>query len=124
PVSDDVGMTGEITLTGQVLPIGGIREKSLAAQRAGLKRVILPRENEPDLAEPPAETKRQLQVVLVDSASEGLKAAVDADEAPRRKPVPVGGRAAAAQPVESAIRTALEPKPGVRRPAGQSPSGL
>ena len=58
PVSEDVGMTGEITLTGQVLPIGGIREKSLAAQRAGLKRVIMPRENEPDLAELPAETKR------------------------------------------------------------------
>ena len=57
PVADDVGMTGEITLTGQVLPIGGIREKSLAAQRAGLKRVILPRENEPDLAELPPETR-------------------------------------------------------------------
>ena len=54
PVSEDVGMTGEITLTGQVLPIGGIREKALAAQRAGLKRVIMPRENEPDLAELPA----------------------------------------------------------------------
>jgi ATP-dependent Lon protease len=67
PVSEDVGMTGEITLTGQVLPIGGIREKTLAAQRAGLKRVILPRENEPDLAELPAETKRELDFVLVDA---------------------------------------------------------
>jgi ATP-dependent Lon protease len=67
PVSDDVGMTGEITLTGQVLPIGGVREKVLAAQRAGLKRVILPSENEHDLDELPAETRRELDFVLVDS---------------------------------------------------------
>ena len=60
PVSDDVGMTGELTLTGQVLAIGGVREKVLAAQRAGLKRVILPRENEHDLDDLPAETRREL----------------------------------------------------------------
>ena len=57
PVAEDVGMTGEVTLTGQVLPIGGVREKVLAAQRARLKRVILPRENEPDLDELPPETR-------------------------------------------------------------------
>jgi ATP-dependent Lon protease len=67
PVSADVGMTGELTLTGQVLPIGGVREKVLAAQRAGLERVVLPRENEPDLQELPAETRRELEFVLVDS---------------------------------------------------------
>jgi ATP-dependent Lon protease len=67
PVSDEVGMTGEITLTGQVLPIGGVREKVLAAQRAGLKRVILPSENEHDLDDLPAETRRDLDFVLVDS---------------------------------------------------------
>ena len=55
-------MTGEITLTGQVLPIGGLREKSLAAQRAGLKRVIFPRENEPDLDELPPETRARDRV--------------------------------------------------------------
>src|SRR5206468_4812128 len=60
PVASDVGMTGEITLTGQVLPIGGIREKALAAQRAGLTRMILPSENEVDLEELPAETRRDL----------------------------------------------------------------
>jgi ATP-dependent Lon protease len=77
PVSDDVGMTGEITLTGQVLPIGGIREKALAAQRAGLKRVIIPRDNEPDLVELPAETKRELEFVPVSSIHEVLAAAFD-----------------------------------------------
>jgi len=70
PVDDDVGMTGEITLTGQVLPIGGVREKVLAAQRAGLKRVILPLENAPDLDELPPETRAELEFVLVDHVEE------------------------------------------------------
>ena len=96
PVSDDVGMTGEITLTGQVLPIGGIREKALAAQRAGLKRVILPRENEPDLAELPAETKRELDFILVDSIDQVFDAAFNGKAATRPKPSPVRDRQAAA----------------------------
>jgi len=70
PVDDDVGMTGEITLTGQVLPIGGVREKVLAAQRAGLKRVILPIENAADLDELPPETREELEFVLVDHVEE------------------------------------------------------
>jgi ATP-dependent Lon protease len=89
PVSENVGMTGEITLTGQVLPIGGIREKALAAQRAGLKRVILPRENEPDLEELPAETKRELEFVLVDSIDQVFDAAFDGKPARRAAPVAV-----------------------------------
>jgi len=95
PVSDDVGMTGEITLTGQVLPIGGIREKSLAAQRAGLKRVIMPRENEPDLAELPAETKRELEFVLVDSIDEVFDAAFDGKATGLATPLPVKEKQAA-----------------------------
>jgi ATP-dependent Lon protease len=76
-VADDVGMTGEVTLTGQVLPIGGVREKLLAAQRAGLKRVILPRENEPDLEELPPETRDALELLLVDELPQALEAALD-----------------------------------------------
>ena len=75
PVSDEVGMTGELTLTGQVLAIGGLREKVLAAQRAGLKRVVLPRENEHDLEDLPAETRRELDFVLVDSIEQVFEVA-------------------------------------------------
>jgi ATP-dependent Lon protease len=96
PVSEDVGMTGEITLTGQVLPIGGVREKTLAAQRAGLKRVILPRDNEPDLAELPSETKRELDFVLVDSIDQVFDAAFDGTGAARPQPAAVRDRQAAA----------------------------
>jgi ATP-dependent Lon protease len=123
PVSDDVGMTGEITLTGQVLPIGGIREKSLAAQRAGLKRVIMPRENEPDLAELPAETKRELEFVLVDTIDEVFEAAFNGKSTSRAKPVTLSEKAAA-QAAGSIVPGGVSPRSGVGRPAGQSPSGL
>jgi ATP-dependent Lon protease len=97
PVSDEVGMTGELTLTGQVLPIGGVREKSLAAQRAGLKRVIIPRENESDLEELPAETREALDFVLADSIEDVFSAAFDGARAtgPRRAPAPERHAAAA-----------------------------
>ena len=81
PVADDVAMTGEITLTGQVLPIGGVREKVLAAQRAGLGRVILPRENEHDLDELPPETREAVGFVLVDSIKDVLAAAFSSNGA-------------------------------------------
>jgi ATP-dependent Lon protease len=77
PVSDEVAMTGEITLTGQVLPIGGVREKVLAARRAGLATVVLPNENEPDLEELPDEVRRATRFVLADSIDQVLEAAFD-----------------------------------------------
>ena len=76
PVAEDVAMTGEITLTGQVLQVGGIREKVLAAQRTGIRRVIIPRENEADLEELPAEAREQIDFTLVDSIDEVLTAAL------------------------------------------------
>ena len=98
PVSDEVAMTGEITLTGQVLPIGGVREKTLAAQRAGIKRVIIPHENEPDLEELPKETRQELDFVLADTVDDVLAAAFDGVAvAPR--PAPVAADRQAASPV-------------------------
>ena len=77
PVRGDVAMTGEITLRGKVLPVGGIKEKVLAAHRAGINTVILPRRNERDLEDVPAELRRDLEVVLVDSAEEVLRRALE-----------------------------------------------
>ena len=76
PVRADVGMTGEITLRGQVLPIGGVKQKVLAAHRAGLKTVILPDRNEPDLDDLPKDIREQINFVLVDSIEQVLETAL------------------------------------------------
>ncbi|HEX7293574.1 MAG TPA: endopeptidase La, partial [Solirubrobacterales bacterium] len=76
PVRNDVAMTGEVTLTGQVLPIGGLKEKSLAAQRAGIKRVIVPERNEGDVAEIPEHERSGLEFVYVDEVSKAIEAAL------------------------------------------------
>ena len=72
PVRSDTAMTGEITLSGLVFPVGGIKGKVLAARRAGMKRVVLPRRNEQDLKDVPAEALRDLEVVFVESVAELL----------------------------------------------------
>jgi len=71
-LKDEIAMTGEITLRGKVLPVGGIKEKVLAARRAGIKRVILPRQNEKDLLDIPAALRDAVEIVLVDSVREVL----------------------------------------------------
>jgi ATP-dependent Lon protease len=75
-VRSDVAMTGEVTLTGQVLPIGGLKEKALAAQRNGLRRVIAPELNEPDIDEIPAHLRKTLEFVFVSTVDELLDAAL------------------------------------------------
>jgi len=81
PVRGDVGMTGEVTLRGRVLPVGGIKMKVLAAHRAGLKTVILPRRNERDLDDLPEEVLRDIRFVPVDLIDEALSEALEPEDA-------------------------------------------
>jgi ATP-dependent Lon protease len=76
PVRRDVAMTGEITLRGRALPIGGLKEKLLAALRAGIKTVIIPKDNEKDLAEVPDNVKSGMTIVPVSNVGEVLKVAL------------------------------------------------
>jgi ATP-dependent Lon protease len=76
-VRKDVAMTGEITLRGRVLPIGGLKEKLLAALRGGIKKVLIPEENVKDLAEISDEVKAKLEIVPVSRVEDVLKEALD-----------------------------------------------
>jgi ATP-dependent Lon protease len=83
-IKADVSMTGEITLRGQVLPVGGIKEKILAAHRAGIKTVVLPERNEAELEDVPEEVRNKLKFVFVKTMDEVLKAALESS--PNGKP--------------------------------------
>ena len=76
PVRRDVAMTGEVTLTGQVLPIGGLKEKLLAAHRAGIKEVLIPKENEKDLVDMPKKIIDDIKITPVEFADQVLKVAL------------------------------------------------
>jgi ATP-dependent Lon protease len=76
PVRKDIGMTGEITIRGKVLPVGGIREKVLAAHRAGLKTVMLPKDNERDLEEVPQIVKEDIDFIFIEHADEAINMAL------------------------------------------------
>jgi ATP-dependent Lon protease len=84
PVRPDVGMTGEITLRGKVLPIGGVKEKVLAAHRAQLKQVILPRRNEADLDDVPEEVRSEMTFLFADTVADVLKASLEPKRVSRR----------------------------------------
>ncbi|HXM14460.1 MAG TPA: endopeptidase La, partial [Candidatus Eremiobacteraceae bacterium] len=95
PVRSDVAMTGEITLRGKVLPVGGIKEKVLAARRAGIKTIILPRRNERDLEDIQPEVRKELEMIFVDTVDEVIKHALrdgDAVNAAAVPPTPATAR--------------------------------
>jgi ATP-dependent Lon protease len=75
-VRNDLAMTGEVTLRGQVLPVGGIKEKVLAAHRAGLKTIILPSRNEKDLEDLPQEVRNSMKFILVEKVDQVFEAAL------------------------------------------------
>ena len=109
PVRKDVAMTGEITLRGRVLPIGGLKSKILAAHLSGAKVVIIPRKNEKDLRDIPAEVRKEMKIVLVDTMDQVLETAL------RRRPKPL--TATEAPPTErGGIRPAAAAAARVRRP--------
>jgi ATP-dependent Lon protease len=87
PVRREVAMTGEITLRGKVLPIGGVKEKILAAHRIGITKIVLPRENEKDLADIPKNVLEAVSVDLVEHVDEVLKIALASPPAPRQQEV-------------------------------------
>jgi ATP-dependent Lon protease len=106
PVHSDVGMTGEITLRGQVLPIGGVKEKILAAHRAGLRKVILPKLNEPDLEDIPEEIRKAMEFCLVEKIDEVLENALEP---------------AAAHPAKAGTEPAAKPEP---EPVTEAENGI
>ncbi|MDD8031778.1 MAG: magnesium chelatase domain-containing protein, partial [Acidobacteriota bacterium] len=103
PVRWNVAMTGEITLRGSVLPVGGIKEKVLAAQRAGIKKIILPRPNKKDLVDIPQKIKKEMQFIFVDDINQVFKEAL-------AKPF------TASQANQARSKTGLEKKKVARKP--------
>jgi ATP-dependent Lon protease len=110
PVRHDLAMTGEITLSGQVLPIGGVKEKVLGAVRSGITDVVLPNENEPDLEDLPPEVRSRISVHPVGDLSEVLALAL-----PVKVPVPDAVPAAG-----EGEQAAAAPLPSPRLPGSES----
>ena len=112
PVRPDVAATGELTLRGHVLPVGGIKEKLIAAQRAGIALVLAPARNAPDVAEVPEEVRKKLEIRLVDTVDAVFETALLPNPS-----TPVAARSAGATPAR-----ARPPRPGRAAPRPEAPS--
>ena len=110
PIRHEIAMTGEITLRGKVLPVGGIKEKLLAARRAGISTVLLPSKNEKDLVDIPAHIRRQLKVVPVGQIAEVLEAALSAIVLARTEAIPGEARRARARDGQPKRRDRVRPR--------------
>jgi ATP-dependent Lon protease len=98
-VHADVGMTGEISLRGTVMPVGGIKEKVLAAHRAGLRRVLMPERNRKDVVDIPKDIQQDIEIVFVSSIGEAIEIALEPDpNRPHKRRADGPGQAAAATP--------------------------
>ena len=119
-VRRDVAMTGEITLRGRVLPIGGLKDKMLAAHRAGIRTFIIPKKNVKDLAEVPKKILKEMHVVQVEEMDDVLKTALV------RMPVPAPAARAKARPAAkpARVRAKAKAKTAVRRPAARPSTPL
>jgi ATP-dependent Lon protease len=115
PVAQDVAMTGEITLRGRVLPIGGLKEKALGALRAGITTIIIPEKNKKDLSEIPANVKRKIKFIAVKDMNEVLPVAIKANF--RKKKKAAAGKKAA--PKKTAAGRASAKKAGAKKPSAR-----
>jgi ATP-dependent Lon protease len=114
-IQTELAMTGELTLTGRVLPVGGVREKMLAARRAGIRTILLPRHNEKDLVELPAEVKADLTFRLVDTLDDVLPKLFDDRPAKPREPEPASPPAGRKRRKKAEESPAASPEPPPRR---------
>ncbi|MHB1003666.1 MAG: endopeptidase La [Thermoleophilia bacterium] len=117
PVSSSLAMTGEVTLSGKVLPIGGLKEKVLAARRAGMDTVILPRENEKDLDDVPEHLREEMEFIMVDDVMQVLDAALMDGTAPARRKT--AAKKVAAQKKPAGKKPATRKKPAKKKTAAR-----
>jgi ATP-dependent Lon protease len=132
PIQQNLAMTGEVTLTGRVLPVGGVREKILAARRAGIRVVLIPRHNEKDLVEIPAEVKADLSLQLVDTLDDvvdelfsraGRKAAARARSL-QQPPPTIAPRPQPRLGADTGKKASVLDAEATRTPGSPSPTGL